>query len=636
MENIVFKRNSLLTILVIRIVSVTMVLIVVIDFFLLTGFKQLNYDNYVKASEKIVEENAGIISQKINSIVELLSYISKENIIQKSDSKKVLTDLSNMQKVLGGQIAYCQFTDTLGITTETINNKTINLEENPRFYQGMKFMDKYFVSDREVNLNDNKKEVFYISVPYSEGERVYGYLSAAIDASEIDSIISKIETSEIGNVCILKQDSIQQSIATINNNINYDKIKNFDLIESNFKSDLTNGKQEIKNTETGIEYTSIFHHINLTRWYLVMFENKSFIDSQRAKLRNYFIWSNIGVLLITFIVFYFAVKAKVVVPMRKLQRTVKEFADGIMYNASEFANESKDEIGEFSQNVSKMANQLISTLSEIKKHTDKITKNSRELNDSADLIYKRAGDQSSAVEEISATIEQMTSSITQTASNAENTKENSDSIANDINAVLSASDKTLESIKMIIEKIKIINDIAKKTDLLAVNAAVEASRSGDNGKGFSTVASEIKKLAERCKTASAQIDEASNETLSITEKSTMLIENITPRIKDNAEKVSEIAVACAEQKNGAGQINNAIQQLTQISVENSDLSEILATKADNFNKYANDLLKSIHFFKLKDTKQAQIDNITNLIQEHSDKIAVLREELQKKEDSMFE
>ena len=116
----------------------------------------------------------------------------------------------------------------------------------------------------------------------------------------------------------------------------------------------------------------------------------------------------------------------------------------------------------------------------------------------------------------------------------------------------------------------------------------------------------------------------------------MLIENITPRIKDNAEKVSEIAVACAEQKNGAGQINNAIQQLTQISVENSDLSEILATKADNFNKYANDLLKSIYFFKLKDTKQAQIDNITNLIQEHSDKIAVLREELQKKEDSMFE
>ncbi|MEE3448998.1 MAG: hypothetical protein VZQ51_10335 [Bacteroidales bacterium] len=144
------------------------------------------------------------------------------------------------------------------------------------------------------------------------------------------------------------------------------------------------------------------------------------------------------------------------------------------------------------------------------------------------------------------------------------------------------------------------------------------------------MAAEIKKLAERCKTASAQIDEASNETLSITDESTRLIENITPRIKDNAEKVSEIAVACAEQKNGATQINNAIQQLTQISVENSALSEILATKADNFNKFANDLLKSIKFFKLEDTQKIKIEELSAQIKEHSDKITELRKELEDK------
>ena len=638
MKTKVFKRKSLVTVLVARILLITICLIVGADYFLLKNFQSLNSGNTVRSESKIAQAKANLVSQKIQSSARILKAVSNELSQRNAGKDLIITILNHIADSSEVFYRYGQFTDTEGMTYSTYGNYTESIAGEDRFENGLKYIDKYYISDRAADIKDITKEVFYISVPYYLKKTLTGYITLAVNAHEIDSIISETNLYPDGGAIIVKRDNITAAIAKSKNydaqNINLanaDKLEGLGLLKSKIANGVPFGTQELTNTLTDEKFETSFHGILGTRWYLVLYERFSSIDGVRAHLRNLFIIVNLLILVCVMAIFYILIRQRVVLPMNKLQQTVKEFSEGVMYNAkTDDETYHNDEIGLFSKNMAKMSEKLITTMSEIKKHTGKITTNSRELNDSADTIYKRAGDQSSAIEEISATIEQISSSITQTASNAENTRRNSDSIANDINAVLSASDKSLESIKMIIDKIKIINDIAKKTDLLAVNAAVEASRAGENGKGFSTVAAEIKKLAERCKTASAQIDEASNETLSITDESTRLIENITPRIKDNAEKVSEIAVACAEQKNGATQINNAIQQLTQISVENSALSEILATKADNFNKFANDLLKSIKFFKLEDTQKIKIEELSAQIKEHSDKITELRKELEDK------
>jgi methyl-accepting chemotaxis protein len=257
-----------------------------------------------------------------------------------------------------------------------------------------------------------------------------------------------------------------------------------------------------------------------------------------------------------------------------------------------------DEIGILAKELGTMALSLKNTVVTIKQNALDLVHSSKNLRDSSQQLSRGSADQAASAEEVSTSIEEMVANIDQNTDNAIQTEKITVETAKEVNVANQLSAEAVKAMEDISERISIISDIAFQTNILALNAAVEAARAGEHGRGFSVVAAEVRKLAEKSKVAADDIVTLVSKGLKVSKEAGQKSKMLVPDIEKTTQLIKEIAAASMEQKTGADQINQAMQQLNIITQENASSSDMLTNSSEQLSDLAGNLQKAVEIFNI--------------------------------------
>jgi methyl-accepting chemotaxis protein len=372
---------------------------------------------------------------------------------------------------------------------------------------------------------------------------------------------------------------------------------------------------------------------------------KSVYNSVQIKSNSFFkkmLFTTIAILSATLLLIIFVLHTtsrNIIQPVKQLLTAFKKQADGDL--TQEVHVKSKDEIYQLTETFNATNRKLSEVLLDVTISSDSIAASAAQLAGSSQNITINASDQSSKSEQAAASMEELNSSFVNVAQNTSSAADSAKQAAelaakggevvtdtingmNRISSSVKESASTVETLgrssEQIGEIIKVINDIASQTNLLALNAAIEAARAGEQGRGFAVVADEVRKLAERTTAATSEITDmikgiqedtgraitsmqdgtkSVEEGVRLSNQAGEALQQIVDSVKSVTDMMQQIATAAEEQTSTGEEVTANLESMASSAKQTADAVLSSSESTQNLDNLAQQLKQLVSGFKLQ-------------------------------------